>query len=96
MNCLLSSTEKTGSFVSAAEIVRTSGPALFLRKRSSTTRAIPPFKVLPKFAWMAGKIFGLARATCFTNGEIGTQSAEFSEPDEENIFWLNSAIRIPN
>jgi len=52
--------------------------------------------VLPEFAWLAGKIFGLARATCFTNGEIGTGNAEFSEPDEVNIFCLNSAFRNPN
>ena len=45
---------------------------------------------------MAGKIFGLARATCFTNGEIGTGNAEFSEPDEVNIFCLNFAFRDPN
>jgi len=45
---------------------------------------------------MAGTIFGLARATCFTNGELGTGKAEFSEPDEENIFCRNSAFRNPN
>jgi hypothetical protein len=45
--------------------------------------------VLPEFAWMAGKIFGLTRATYFTTGELGPGNAEFSEPDEENIFCLN-------
>jgi len=35
---------------------------------------------------MAGKIFGLARATYFTNGELGTGKAAFSETDEVNIF----------
>ena len=52
--------------------------------------------VLPEFAWMADKSSGLTRATYFTNGELGTGNAEFSEPDEENIFCLNSAIRNPN
>ena len=50
---------------------------------------------LPEFAGMAGKIFDLARATYFTNGEIGTGNAEFSETDEMNIFCLNSAFREP-
>ena len=57
------------------------------------------FLVLPEFAWMADIICGLARATYFTNGEIGTGNTEFSEPDEVNIFCLNSlhsAFRIPN
>jgi hypothetical protein len=45
--------------------------------------------VLPEFGWMAEKIFGSARATCFTNGELATGKAEFSEPDEENTFCLN-------
>jgi hypothetical protein len=49
------------------------------------------WKVFAEFAWMADKIFGLARANCFTDGELGAGHADFSEPDEENIFCL-----IPN
>ena len=63
---------------------------------ASTARQGGNGSVLPEFAWMAGKISGLARATCFTNGELGTGNAEFSEPDEVNIFCLNSAFRNPN
>jgi hypothetical protein len=51
----------------------------------------PFFLALPELAWMTEKMFGVARATCFTNGELGTGNAEFSEPEEENIFCL-----IPN
>ena len=51
---------------------------------------------LPEFDWMTGKDSGLAMGTRFTNGELGTGNAEFSESDEENIFCLNSAFRNPN
>jgi hypothetical protein len=53
-------------------------------------------KVHSEFAWMKDKLFGVARATYFTNGELGMGDAELSEPDEENISCLDSAIRIPN
>jgi hypothetical protein len=38
---------------------------------------------------MTDEISGVARATYCTKGVIGTGNAEFSEPDEENIFCLN-------
>jgi hypothetical protein len=45
---------------------------------------------------MAGKINGVASKICFTNGEFGSAKAESSEPDEEKIYCLYSAIRIAN
>jgi hypothetical protein len=56
---------------------------------------LPIFVDLPESAWTADKIF-VGRATYFTNGELGTGNAEFSEPEEENIYCLCSAIQIPN